>query len=182
MWKNQNIDFVYNAHIDKLKKRKDSIFMVDVFHHLHRPNLVIKNLKKSLKKGGKIIIFEPYVSPMSFIFYLITTFAGPKEKMGLFKKIDFSLKKRNLRDNFDFVMQPQKFFHKKNKKDVVEMAYIAEYFFIFTGGIHFHRLQKFIPNFVYSFVQKTDDFLNNSKNSIIKKFFATKILIVIKKQ
>ena len=103
--------------IDKLKKRKDSIFMVDVFHHLHRPNLVIKNLKKSLKKrGGKIIIFEPYVSTMSFIFYLITTFAGPKEKMGLFKKIDFSLKKRNLRDNFDFVMQPQKFFHKKIKK------------------------------------------------------------------
>jgi SAM-dependent methyltransferase len=177
--KNQNIDFVYNAHIDKLKK-KDCIFMVDVFHHLHRPNLVIKNLKKYLKKEGKIIIFEPYVSPMSFIFYLITSFAGPKEKMGLFKKIDLSIKTTGLKKKFDFVMQPQKFFgSKNNKKDVVEIFYIAEYFFIFTGGIHFHRLQKFIPNFVYIFLQKIDDVLNKSKNSIIKKFFATKILIVI---
>ena len=50
------------------KKKKDFIFMIDVFHHLHRPNLVIKNLKKSLKKNGKMIIFEPYLSPMSFFF------------------------------------------------------------------------------------------------------------------
>jgi SAM-dependent methyltransferase len=166
--------------LKNLKKKQDAIFMVDVFHHLHRPNLAIKNLKKSLKKNGKIIIFEPYVSPVSFILYLITSFAGPKEKMGLFKKIDFSLKKRDLRDNFAFVMQPQKFFGKKIiKKDVVEIAYIAEYFFIFTGGVHFHNLQKLIPNFVYSFMQKIDNFLNNSKILLLKKFFSTKILIVI---
>ena len=178
--KNPNIDFVYNAYFDVLKKKKDFIFMVDVFHHLHRPNLVIKNLKKSLKKNGKIIIFEPYLSPMSFFFYFITFFFGPKERLGLFKKIDFSLSKKNLIEEFDFVTQPQKFFGSNNNKDIIKIDYILEYFFIFTGGVSFHKLQKLIPNFVYSFLLKIDDFLNKSKNSVIKKIFATKILIVLR--
>jgi len=57
--------------------------MVDVLHHLHRPVLAINNLKESLKKDGKIIMLEPYVSPVSFIFYLIIAFFGPKEKLGI---------------------------------------------------------------------------------------------------
>lgn len=177
--KNLNIDFVYNPYFNVLKKKKDFIFMNDVFHHLHRPNLIIKNLKKSLKKNGKIIMLEPYVSPMSFFFYLIASFFGPKERLGLFKKIDFSLSKKNLIEKFDFVTQPQKFFGSNNNKDIIKIYYISEYFFIFTGGASFHKLQKFIPNFVYSFLLKFDDFLNKSKNSVIKKFFATKILVVL---
>lgn len=100
--------------------------------------------------------------------------------MGLFKKIDFSLSKKNLIEEFDFVTQPQKFFGSNNNKDIIKIDYISEYFFIFTGGVSFHKLQKLIPNFVYSFLLKIDDFLNKSKNSVIKKIFATKILIVLR--
>ena len=103
-------------------------------------------------------------------------FHAYKIKFDLIKKY---IGKKNLIEKFDFVTQPQKFFGSNNNKDIIKIYYISEYFFIFTGGASFHKLQKFIPNFVYSFLLKFDDFLNKSKNSVIKKFFATKILVVL---
>jgi SAM-dependent methyltransferase len=178
--KSLNINIIFNAYEDKLKKKINSIILNDVFHHLHRPNIVIKNLRRSLKKEGHLVMLEPYLSPVSYIFYIIISFVGPKEKLGFFKKVDLSLKKRGLKKQFDFVMQPQKFFKSNSKQKNVKIEYISEYFFIFTGGLSFHKLQKFVPKFIYNFLLKFDKSLNESNNIPIKKFFATKMLIVLK--
>ena len=74
-------------------------------------------------------------------------------------------------------MQPQKFARTLKIKNI---RYISEYFFIFSGGLSFYKVQKFIPKFIYKFLIIFDDFLNKSKNIYLKKFFATKIIIIVK--
>lgn len=172
-----NIDLVFDVYKDKLKDKVKNILMIDVLHHLHRPFAAINNLKKSLDKNGKIIFFEPYVSPISFIFYLIISFIGPKEKLGIFKPIDRSTKKKALKKKFDFVMQPQKLVKILKKKKI---GYISDYYFMFSGGLSFHKIQKFIPEIMYKFLLNFDKYINRSKNIYLKKIFATKIIIIIK--
>lgn len=172
-----NIDLRFNVYKNKLKDKVKNILMIDVLHHLHRPCAAINNLKKSLSKDGKIIMLEPYISPASFIFYIITSFFGPREKLGIFKKIDLSTKKKGLKKKFDFVMQPQKFARTLKIKNI---RYISEYFYMFSGGLSFYKVQNFVPQFIYKFLLNFDDFLNKSKNIYLKKFFATKIIIIVK--
>ncbi len=178
--KTSNTNLAFNVYRNKLKKKVGIILMVDVFHHLHRPCVAIKNLKKSLKKNGKIVMLEPYVSPISFIFYFIIGFTGPKEKLGFFKTIDLSLKKSGIKEEFAFVMQPQKFIKSNLNKKKIRVDYISEYYFFLTGGLSFYKIQKWIPNFVYNLSSKFDEFINKSQSIFLKKIFATKILVELK--
>jgi SAM-dependent methyltransferase len=46
-----------------------AIFMINVFHHIPKPHLFLKEAERSLKKGGKIIMIEPANSILSRFVY-----------------------------------------------------------------------------------------------------------------
>jgi SAM-dependent methyltransferase len=45
------------------------LVLFDVFHHLERPNAFFKEARRVLTEGGRVIIFEPYISASSMAVY-----------------------------------------------------------------------------------------------------------------
>ena len=45
------------------------LVLFDVFHHLERPNAFFKEARRVLTNGGRVIIFEPYISASSIVVY-----------------------------------------------------------------------------------------------------------------
>jgi SAM-dependent methyltransferase len=45
------------------------LVLFDVFHHLRAPNAFLKEARRALGKSGRLILFEPYISPGSFPAY-----------------------------------------------------------------------------------------------------------------
>ena len=46
-----------------------AIVLFDVFHHLQRPAAALEECARVLARGGRVIIFDVYVSPASFLVY-----------------------------------------------------------------------------------------------------------------
>lgn len=47
----------------------DNIVMFDVLHHLERPRFFLNEAARVLRKGGRVIVVEPAITPVSRIFY-----------------------------------------------------------------------------------------------------------------
>jgi len=46
-----------------------NIVMLDVFHHIARPAKFLEEAARVLKLGGRIIMLEPWTSPLGYLFY-----------------------------------------------------------------------------------------------------------------
>lgn len=46
-----------------------NVVLIDTLHHLHKPLTFLEEAKRVLKPGGRLVICEPYLSPMSYVFY-----------------------------------------------------------------------------------------------------------------
>lgn len=47
----------------------DNIVMFDVLHHLERPLLFLDEARRILRPGGRIVVCEPAITPVSALFY-----------------------------------------------------------------------------------------------------------------
>lgn len=47
----------------------DNIVAVDVLHHLERPQLFFSEASRVLRSGGRVVLVEPGITPVSWIFY-----------------------------------------------------------------------------------------------------------------
>jgi SAM-dependent methyltransferase len=47
----------------------DNIVMFDVLHHLGRPLLLFKESLRTLRPGGRVVMIEPAITPISWLFY-----------------------------------------------------------------------------------------------------------------
>jgi len=64
------LDAVLDAHRLPLGGESvDSIVLFDVLHHLGAPVLFFSEAERVLKRGGRIVMMEPYVSCLSFLIY-----------------------------------------------------------------------------------------------------------------
>ncbi len=64
------LDLVADAH--RLPFADDSfenIVMFDVLHHLERPRLFLLEARRTLKSGGRLVVCEPAITPLSYLFY-----------------------------------------------------------------------------------------------------------------
>lgn len=59
-----------NAEFFPFKNKSiNNIIMIDVLHHMERPEIYLNEAFRVLKPKGKIILMEPYSSAFSFLFY-----------------------------------------------------------------------------------------------------------------
>lgn len=64
------LDVVLDAHdLPFQNESLDNIVLFDVLHHLTKPARFFEEAQRTLKKNGKIILMEPYISRVSFVVY-----------------------------------------------------------------------------------------------------------------
>lgn len=64
------LDMTFDAHKMPFENNSVSnIVMLDVLHHLHNPVMFLKEACRVLESKGRIIMLEPFPSPVSFIVY-----------------------------------------------------------------------------------------------------------------
>ncbi len=64
------LDVVCDAHaLPFARGSLDNIVMFDVLHHLHRPRRFFTEAERALATGGRIVMVEPAITPLSWPFY-----------------------------------------------------------------------------------------------------------------
>lgn len=64
------LDMSFDAHKMPFENQSlSNIVMIDVFHHLYNPVMFLQEAYRVLKKGGRIIMLEPFPSPFSLMIY-----------------------------------------------------------------------------------------------------------------
>lgn len=65
-----NLDMVADAQFLPFKKAVfNNIVLFDVLHHLQNTDLFFNEAQRVLKPGGRVIMIEPGITPLSYIFY-----------------------------------------------------------------------------------------------------------------
>lgn len=66
------VDFVADAMCLPLADGAvDNLVMIDVLHHLPRPSRLFDETQRVLRVGGRLIMVEPYISPMSGLVFRV---------------------------------------------------------------------------------------------------------------
>ena len=70
------LDVICDAHELPFENQSfDNIVMFDVLHHMERPRLFLSEASRILRSGGRVVLVEPAITPISRIFY---TFFHPE--------------------------------------------------------------------------------------------------------
>ena len=64
------LDMVFDAHVMPFENNEiDNFVMIDVLHHLSNPVKFLEEVSRTLKRGGRLVMLEPYASPFSLLIY-----------------------------------------------------------------------------------------------------------------
>ena len=176
IFNNPWIDQVENAY--KLSFENESVsnlILFDVFHHLEFPGTALNEFRRVLKKGGRVIIFDPYISLLGLIVYGLFH----HEPIGLGKQINW-FADENIKDNYyaaqgnaTRIFGSKKYSAKLNDWEIINSKKLSAISYILSGGYSKWQLYpyKLLPLF--------------KKAELIFDFFpllfATRTIIVLEK-
>jgi SAM-dependent methyltransferase len=180
LFPNPWIDQVENAYRLSFKDNSVSnIILLDVFHHLQYPGLALKEMKRVLIPGGRVIIFDPYISLFGAIIY------GPlhPEPIAWFKKISW-LPPEGWTPEKDIYYAAQwnttKIFFHQNQYEkelsgwkIAERIRLSSLPYILSGG---YSRPQIYPEKLYSLINFFGKILD-----FFPWLFATRALVVLEK-
>lgn len=178
-FKAKNVDRVENIYKINFKKNSISnIILIDVFHHLQFPSLVLEEIHRVLIKNGRIIMIEPAMGLFPRIIYKIFHY----EPNGFNLKINWNhipKKIPSLNQYFAAQSMPWRaFFLKelnlKSKYKIKLIKSFSDFAFLLSGGYSYKALY---PKILYSFIKLIDKILT----SISIRIFSARMLIVLEK-
>lgn len=164
-----NIEVINNVSLDM-------ILMTNVMHHLKSPITFLKNATVKLKRGGTIVLTEPFFSLISTLIY----------KYIHHEPVDLSIDEPKLGDikgplsSANSALPFMIFYSKKKWLNTIKRYYTVEpygYFsfisYFITGGIS----KKIpIPQHLYKLIFKFDMFLSKCFPTIFASFFTVKLI------
>ena len=151
--------------------------LFDVFHHLQFPGDALNSLHRALRPGGRVLIFEPYISLVGLLAYGL----GHQEPVGLNQPITWlNPYPQNWQQSyyaaqgnatrifyghkFQELLPPWKILHRER---ITSFAYLG------SGGYSGRQLY---PDFFYPLISQCDAILG-----IIPRLFACRMLVVLAK-
>ena len=157
-----------------------NLIMFDVFHHLAYPGSALEEAKRVLVSGGRVIIFDPYISLLGLLVYGVLH----HEPVALFKKINWLVSSNQNPDekyyaaqgnatrifNFQFRIY-NKFLKDWNILKIKKMSAIS---YILSGG--FSKPSLYPISFL-SFIKRIEKFFDS-----LPLVFATRLLVVLEKK
>jgi len=126
----------------------DGVILIDVLHHIPKPGLFFEEVNRCLKKGGKLIMIEPYYSPWGSLVYKnlhhepwydIPSWDIPLTSGGRLSDANM-LNPHNI-----FIRDINKFKSLYPKLKVYDIEKINFFYYLLSGGLSFRSL---IPNFL----------------------------------
>jgi SAM-dependent methyltransferase len=99
LFPNPWIDQIENAYkLSFANETVSDLILTDVFHHLKYPGTALNELHRVLRKGGRVIMLEPYLSALGLLVYG----ASHDEPVALANAIEWSAPETWKPENIDF--------------------------------------------------------------------------------
>jgi SAM-dependent methyltransferase len=156
----------------------DNIVLFDVLHHLIDPTHFFFEVKRTLKKKGRIVLMEPYISWASFLVYRFLHHEGMDWHIDPFKK-GYTGKDRNyLHGNqaiptLIFERDKQRFTKNFPRLKIIKKERMDLLIYPLSGGFHNPSL---FPLFLYSTLRYMEKILHP-----LNRFLAFRLFVVLEK-
>jgi SAM-dependent methyltransferase len=179
LFPNPWIDQVENAY--RLSFTDESIsdlILTDVFHHLKYPGAALQEFHRVLRKGGRVIMLEPYVSVLGLLIYG----AIHQEPVALTKKIEWLAPADWSPDDIDYyaaqgnatrVFIGKKFRSALQPWDRIETIRLSALAYAASGGFSGPQLY---PKSILMLIKGAEKLLD-----LFPFLFATRLLIILEK-
>lgn len=157
----------------------DAVLAFDSIHHSEKPSKAILEFLRVTREGGKIILVEPFVSPLSYLPYKM--FHHEDTSWDFREKGSIELSSRNLNPEMGdqgvsrFIINQLSNWRSTNfPKLTVSITYLSPFSFFATGGVSSPlRTPKIFVNFLI-YVEKLIP-------NFILKFLASRVIFTIRK-
>lgn len=179
MFENPWIDQVENAYkLTFSDSSLDNIILIDVFHHLRYPQTSLSEMKRVLKPGGRVVIFEPCMSLLGLLVYGLCH----HENLGLRKEIEMTAPASWTADDDSYYAaqaNASRIFGNKKYREcldgwkVVAKKRLSAISYIASGG---YSKSQMYPDCALGFMKIVDKVCD-----LLPLIFATRLLVVLEK-
>ncbi|RJQ32455.1 class I SAM-dependent methyltransferase [Candidatus Parcubacteria bacterium] len=155
----------------------DGIVMIDVLHHLPDPEKFFLESVRVLKKGGRVAMIEPYLSPLGKLYYnyIHHEECDHKSLSWSLPQASGRLSGSNLATPFNIFIRDRELFRNKFKDlKVLKISLHTCFSYFLSGGLSFRSL---VPNFLAGFIM----FLER-KIFFLYPYLASQMTIVLEKK
>jgi SAM-dependent methyltransferase len=154
------------------------LILTDVFHHLKYPGTALKEFSRVLRKGGRVIMLEPYISALGLLVYG----ALHDEPIAITKSIEWIAPEGWSPENIDYyaaqgnatrIFVGNKFRPKLVDWQKIEITRLSAMAYVASGG--FSKPQLY-PTSMLPVIKKFEKLLD-----LFPGFFATRLLVILEK-
>ena len=152
------------------------LVLFDVFHHLRAPNAFLLDARRTLVRGGRLILFEPYISPTSLPIYGLFH----HEPVALGGKIDFADSLSRPRDYYAAQGNATRLFFRKeipgwpSSWELFHTEAFSCFHYLFSGG---YSKPPLYPKSWLNFLTRLDTTLSR-----FPRLFAGRCLVGLRKR
>jgi SAM-dependent methyltransferase len=175
----KNLNLVFDAHNMPFRNSSiRSIFFQNTFHHIENPNKFFLEANRVLKRGGGIIIIDPYYNFVSKVIYKLITRDELFDKgiVDWNQKMDGPMKGANQALSYIVFKRDKRKFEKKYPNlDIIYEKPLNNYLrYILSGGVNFIQL---FPDCLIKLLKLVEIVL-----SPFARFLAIHHIVVIRKK
>lgn len=147
-----NIDKVFSAEEMPFNENElASIVMLNVFHHIPKPYLFLKEAQRTLVKGGKIVMIEPANSALGRFIYKRFHHEPFDEKGGREIQAGNPLSNSNQALPYIYFERDLELFKKEySQLKINSVKYHSPFMYVISGGV---SRSAMLPYFMYSVVK-----------------------------
>jgi SAM-dependent methyltransferase len=158
----------------------DNIIMFDVLHHIEQPSRFFSQAENVLRPGGRIVMVEPYITPLSWIFYSMLHPEPVKMQEDPWQEKELDPDK----DPFDgnqaiptliFQKQPERFTAQFPQLQIKGVQPLSLFVYPLSGG---YQPWCLIPIAVAKFMLKVENLLL----PFLGRFMGFRMLIILEKK